>query len=87
MKSYSSKLFFMAKTRRKRCPHCGFLEVIKWGRRTNHRCLAHIQRECLTWITKHPQSKAGKELREIVCKICSIKTVNNRLQWTFDFHA
>ena len=26
----------MAKTRRERCPHCGFLEVIKWGRRTNH---------------------------------------------------
>lgn len=20
----------MAKTRRERCPHCGFLEVIKW---------------------------------------------------------
>ena len=51
------------------------------------RCLAHIQRECLTWITKHPQSKAGQELREIVCKICSIKTVNDRLQWTSDFHA
>ena len=26
----------MAKTRRERCPHCGFLEVIKWGRRANH---------------------------------------------------
>lgn len=36
MKSFSSKLFFMEKTRRERCPHCGFLEVIKWGRRANH---------------------------------------------------
>ena len=26
----------MAKTRRERCPNCGFLEVIKWGRRGNH---------------------------------------------------
>ena len=26
----------MAKTRRERCPHCGFLDVIKWGRRANH---------------------------------------------------
>ena len=36
MKLVSSKLFFMAKTRRERCPNCGFLEVIKWGRRGNH---------------------------------------------------
>ena len=36
MKSFSSKLFFMAKTRRERCPHCGFLEVIKWGRQCGH---------------------------------------------------
>ena len=25
------------------------------------RCLAHIQRECLIWITKHPQSEAGQD--------------------------
>lgn len=37
MKSFSSKLFFfMAKTRRERCPHCGFLEVIKWGHQCGH---------------------------------------------------
>lgn len=26
----------MAKTRRERCPHCGFLEVIKWGKQCGH---------------------------------------------------
>ena len=32
MGSFSSKLFFfMTKTRRERCPLCGFLDVIKWG--------------------------------------------------------
>ena len=36
MKTFSSKLFFMAKTRRERCPYCGFLDVIKWGRRDGH---------------------------------------------------
>ena len=36
IKHVSSKLFFMAKTRGERCPNCGFLEVIKWGRRCNH---------------------------------------------------
>lgn len=50
------------------------------------RCLAHIQRECLIWITKHPQSEAGQELRKIVRMICLIKTHNDRLQWTSDFN-
>lgn len=49
------------------------------------RCLAHIKRECLTWITKHPQSEAGKKLRDVVCKICQIKTRNDKLQWLSDF--
>ena len=26
----------MAKTRRERCPHCGFLAAIKWGRQCGH---------------------------------------------------
>ena len=30
------KRFFMAAPRRKRCPHCGFLETIKWGRQGGH---------------------------------------------------
>ena len=49
------------------------------------RCLAHIQRECLIWITKHPQSDAGQELREIVRMICMIKTHNDRRKWISDF--
>lgn len=51
------------------------------------RCLAHIQRECLIWITKHPQSEAGQELRKIVCQICAIKTNNDKLQWVSDFNS
>ena len=62
------------KAARKACPHT-----------VRQRCLAHIQRECLTWITKHPQSDAGRELRELVRLICAIKTHNDRLQWTVDF--
>ncbi len=26
----------MSKPKRKRCPHCGFLETIKWGKQNNH---------------------------------------------------
>ena len=45
------------------------------------RCLAHIQRECLIWITKHPKSEAGKQLRTIVSLISKIKTHNDRKEW------
>lgn len=45
------------------------------------RCLAHIQRECLTWLTRHPKSDAGRELRSITMLISAIKTHNDRLYW------
>ena len=45
------------------------------------RCLAHIQRECLTWLTRHPQSMAGRDLRQIVCLISRIETRNDMLYW------
>ena len=44
---------------------------------TRQRCLAHIQRECLTWLTKHPKSEAGRSLRRIVTLVCKIQTVTN----------
>jgi hypothetical protein len=42
------------------------------------RCVVHIQRECLTWLTRHPQSEAGAELRRIVRVL---HLVENRHQW------
>ena len=45
------------------------------------RCLAHIQRECLTWLTRHPKSDAGKDLRNLVCMIHKIETHNDSLYW------
>jgi hypothetical protein len=44
------------------------------------RCLAHIQRESLQWLTKHPQSQAGYELREIIKRLHSI---DNRDKWGY----
>lgn len=55
---------------RKACPNA-----------TRQRCLAHIQRECLTWLTKHPKSEAGQSLRRIVTLICKIQTRNDMLYW------
>ena len=46
------------------------------------RCLVHIQRMCLLWLTRYPMHIAGQELRQLVLLILKIKTNNDRLYWT-----
>lgn len=45
------------------------------------RCLVHIQRMCLLWLTANPTTIAAKELRSIVCLIHQIKTYNDKLDF------
>ena len=40
------------------------------------RCLVHIQRMCLIWLTRYPKHIAAKELRIIVLMLLKIKTEN-----------
>ena len=49
---------------------------------TVQRCLVHIQRMCLLWLTRYPKHEAGQELRRLVLQILMIKTDNDRLFWT-----
>ena len=46
------------------------------------RCLVHIQRMCLLWLTRFPKHDAGMELRRLVLLLLQIKTQNDRLYWT-----
>jgi len=46
------------------------------------RCLVHIQRMCLLWLTRYPQHTSGQELRRLVLLILKIKTRNDRMYWT-----
>ena len=46
------------------------------------RCLVHIQRMCLLWLTRYPRHIAGVELRRLVLLLMRIKTDNDRLFWT-----
>lgn len=46
------------------------------------RCLVHIQRMCLLWLTRFPKHSAGIELRRLVLLLLQIKTENDRLYWT-----
>jgi hypothetical protein len=45
------------------------------------RCLVHIQRMCLLWLTQYPKHMAGQELRQLVLLILKIKTENDRIYW------
>jgi len=49
------------------------------------RCLVHIQRMCLLWITRYPKHPAGLELRRLVLLLLKIKTENDKLYWTREF--
>lgn len=46
------------------------------------RCLVHIQRMCLLWLTRFPKHQAGQELRRLVLLLLRIKTANDRIYWT-----
>lgn len=45
------------------------------------RCLVHIQRMCLIWLTRFPKHNSGHELRRLVLMLLKIKTENDRLFW------
>lgn len=65
----------------------GHKSILKAIKRTSkdiivQRCLVHIQRMCLLWLTQYPKQLAGQELRHLVLLILKIKTENDRLAWT-----
>lgn len=45
------------------------------------RCLVHIQRMCLLWLTRFPKHIAGQELRAIILMLLKIQTANDKLYW------
>ena len=45
------------------------------------RCLVHIQRMCLLWLTRFPKHQAAIELRALVLMLLKIKSENDRLFW------
>ena len=45
-----------------------------WPNVKIQRCLYHIQREGLRWLRTYPKTQAGKDLKCLLMKICSIKS-------------
>ena len=48
---------------------------------TVQRCLVHIQRMCLLWLTRYPKHSSGQQLRSLVLMLLKIKTGNDRIYW------
>ena len=44
------------------------------------RCIVHVQRMCRIWLTMHPKSLPGLELRDLVLQLHRIK---DRTQWSY----
>ncbi len=57
-----------------------------YPRAIRQRCVVHIERECLSWLTQHPKTVAGITLRRLVCQISYIKTNNDMLYWISQIH-
>jgi hypothetical protein len=51
---------------------------------TVQRCLVHIQRMCRIWLTMHPKSIPGIELRRIVSRLHLIENIEQRDYWIVD---
>jgi hypothetical protein len=56
------------------------------------RCLYHLQHEGMRWLRTYPKTDAGKELRAILSKLSSIKTLRERdtfiqvyLNWVYKY--
>jgi len=49
-----------------------------WPQTKLQRCLYHLQHEGMRWLRTYPKTEAGKELRTILSKLSSIKTIIER---------
>lgn len=51
------------------------------------RCIAHIIRFCLIYLTKCPKTSAGQALRTIVLTLSAVRTRRQRRRWIRSFRA
>lgn len=51
----------------------------------HQRCMAHVMRLALAWLTKNPQSSAGKELRMLVLSMTRCITQHDARVWRRSF--
>ena len=45
------------------------------------RCLIHIHRQALNWLTQHPKTLAGQALRQITLELFKVQTIEDAQTW------
>lgn len=61
----------------------GLLGAVRavWPEVRIQRCVAHIIRQSLAWLTRSPKTPAGRQLRRIVRALGRIRTARQQQQW------
>jgi len=52
----------------------------------HQRCIVHVQRQGLNYLTRFPKTKAGKELRKIILDLHLIFDYEDRERWVRRYH-
>lgn len=65
----------------------GLLKALSthWPTAIVQRCLIHVMRQSLAWITQHPQTRAGQELLIIVRDLPGVRTRRQKRKWLHRF--
>lgn len=56
-----------------------------WPKTIVQRCVIHVVRQSLAWITQRPQTGAGQELRIIVRDLLMVRTKRQKRKWLHRF--
>ncbi len=56
-----------------------------WPEITVQRCMAHIQRQGLAWLRRHPKLEASRQLRKILLGIADIRNDQGKQVFISDF--
>lgn len=58
-----------------------------WPEARVQRCLIHVHRQALAWLTRHPMTEAGQSLRLLVSALTGVATAAQSRSWAEGFRA
>lgn len=82
--------FLMGLRKRGADPECvvsdgqkGLLKAVRevFPDATTQRCVVHVHRQAMAWLTRNPRTEAGRELRPVVSALLLVRTPGQRDAW------
>lgn len=52
-----------------------------WPHALIQRCVVHVHRQAMIWLTRSPKTAAGRELRSIVSALLRVRTIRQKRRW------